>query len=99
MKYLLQHNIITKSSRIGLVCNQTAWHLSSKKYSIQRLIEKGLHTKAFDLRTDWLYHCLKNKSETNWQLAIAIVRDNNYAFKEASPFLVYKPSLQQLKIK
>lgn len=47
MKYLLQHNIITKSSRIGLVCNQTAWHLSTKKYSFQWLIEKGLLQKVF----------------------------------------------------
>ena len=47
MKHLLQHNIITKSSRIGLVCNQTAWHLTSKKYSFQWLIENGLLKKVF----------------------------------------------------
>jgi hypothetical protein len=47
MKYLLQHNINTKSSRIGLVCNQTAWNISSKKYSFQWLVEKGMLKKVF----------------------------------------------------
>lgn len=47
MKQLLQYNIIKKSSRVGLLCNQTAWHITTKKYSFQSLIEKGLLKKVF----------------------------------------------------
>ena len=47
MKQLLQYNIIKKSSRIGLLCNQTAWHISTKKYSFQSLMQKGLLKKVF----------------------------------------------------
>ena len=47
MKHLLQHTIINKSSRIGLLCNQTAWHVSEKKYSFQSLLQKGILKKVF----------------------------------------------------
>src|SRR6185436_19913388 len=47
MKKLLKYNIIKKSSRIGLLCNQTAWHIAEKKYSFEMLIQKGLLKKIF----------------------------------------------------
>ncbi len=47
MKQLLQYNIIKKSSRVGLLCNQTAWHVTTKKYSFESLIQKGVLKKVF----------------------------------------------------
>jgi uncharacterized protein YbbC (DUF1343 family) len=47
MRKLLQYNIIKKSSRIGLLCNQTAWHNAEKKYSFESLAHKGLLKKVF----------------------------------------------------
>ncbi len=47
MKDLLQNNIIKKGSRIGLLSNQTAWHVSTKKYSFESLIRKGVLKKVF----------------------------------------------------
>jgi len=47
MKKLLQYNIIKKSSRVGLLCNQTAWHISAKNYSFHSLIQKGILKKVF----------------------------------------------------
>lgn len=47
MKQLLQYNIIKKSSHVGLLCNQTAWHISAKNYSFQSLIQKNVLKKVF----------------------------------------------------
>ena len=47
MKQLLQYNIIKKSSRVGLLCNQTAWHISAKNYSFHSLIQKAVLKKVF----------------------------------------------------
>lgn len=47
MKQLLHYNIIKKSSRVGLLCNQTAWHISVKNYSYHSLIQKGVLKKVF----------------------------------------------------
>ena len=47
MKQLLQYNIIKKSSHVGLLCNQTAWHISAKNYSFYSLLQKGILKKVF----------------------------------------------------
>ncbi|MGZ8553005.1 MAG: DUF1343 domain-containing protein [Chitinophagaceae bacterium] len=47
MEHLLHYKIVKKSSRVGLLCNQTAWHVSVKQYSFQTLIQKGLLKKVF----------------------------------------------------
>lgn len=47
MKELLHNNILKKSSRVGLLCNQTAWHLPQRKYSFELLIRKGILKKVF----------------------------------------------------
>jgi len=47
MKKLLKYNLIKKSSRIGLLCNQTSWHIAAKKYSFETLIQMGLLKKVF----------------------------------------------------
>ena len=47
MKQLLQYDIIKKSSHAGLLCNQTAWHVSQKNYSFRALIQKAVLKKVF----------------------------------------------------
>lgn len=47
MKELLQNKIIRKSSRVGLLCNQTAWHVSTKKYLFESLVQMGVLKKVF----------------------------------------------------
>ncbi len=47
MKQLLPYNTIKVNGRTGLLCNQTAWHISTKKYSFQSLIKKGQLKKVF----------------------------------------------------
>jgi len=47
MEKLLKYNILKKSSRIGLLCNQTAWQVAEKKYSFELLIQKRLLKKVF----------------------------------------------------
>ena len=86
MKQLLQYDIIKKSSHAGLLCNQTAWHVSQKNYSFHALIQKAV-LDYFD-------------NKNSWKEVKAKLQDEESAWiKEASPFLIYKSSLQQLKIK
>ena len=141
MKQLLQYNIIKKSSRVELLCNQTAWQVTTKKYSFELLIQKGALKKVFIPEHGFFgesqpgiakyvkektpefvwregkYEALNDKKavellvgdklildyydyKTTWEKVKAKFQDEEAAWiKEASPFLIYKPSLQQLKIK
>ncbi|MGK2864978.1 MAG: DUF1343 domain-containing protein [Chitinophagaceae bacterium] len=47
MKKLLHYNILKKGSRVGLLCNQTAWHITTKEYSFESLIRKADLKKIF----------------------------------------------------
>ncbi len=47
MKKPLHYNILKKGSRTGLLCNQTAWHISTKQYTFQSLMGKAELKKIF----------------------------------------------------
>jgi uncharacterized protein YbbC (DUF1343 family) len=47
MKKLLRYGLTKKSSRVGLLCNHTAWRLSARKYSFEVLAGSGQLTKVF----------------------------------------------------
>lgn len=47
MKKLFKYDIIRKNSRVGLLCNQAAWHIAEKKYAFETLIQKDILKKVF----------------------------------------------------
>jgi uncharacterized protein YbbC (DUF1343 family) len=75
MKQLLQYDIIKKSSHAGLLCNQTAWHVSQKKYSFQALIQKAVLKKVF-IPEHGLFGELQDQEKPNTTTAYNYIAEN-----------------------
>src|SRR5689334_8723496 len=74
MKKLLQYGFIKKSSRIGLLCNHTAWDLTEKKYRFEILSANGLLKKVF-LPEHGLFGELQDQEKLDSTLAYRKVSD------------------------
>jgi uncharacterized protein YbbC (DUF1343 family) len=75
MKTLLQYGFIKESSRIGILCNQTAWDFSEKKYRFEMLAASGLLKKIF-IPEHGLFGELQDQEKLNSTLAYQKLSDS-----------------------